>query len=404
MRVLHVTPQLPWGPAGGGGRGRDFLLCRRLVELGHEVLNISPATPGELEHERELYEAGIESWTVRSAASFPGEVVAGLAHEPRLLAAAGVTPIRTFRMRLLLPGVRPLLERAVRERRPDVVLVSHDVAACWARTLPASIPAVLTFHNLTWNWYLSRARRQRGLAALLLRAEAKRQIRDLRRQLPRFQAAIAVSLTEADELRQMTDVPVSLIPNGVDLEALRPAPEPAGNPSLVFTATLNYPPNGEGIRWFAEHVWPKLRGMLPTLTLTIVGRNPPRRVLALDRIDGISVIGPVPQIAPYFDRAHVVVVPILSGAGSSVKVVEAMAAGRALVSTSLGCEGLPHVEPDRHLLVADDPDDFATATARLLTDAPLRRKLASEARGLAERHYDWHVLGEELDAVLGSVL
>jgi glycosyltransferase involved in cell wall biosynthesis len=108
-------------------------------------------------------------------------------------------------------------------------------------------------------------------------------------------------------------------------------------------------------------------------------------------------------MAPYFARAHAVVVPILTGAGIRVKVVEGMAAGRAIVSTSLGWEGLPHVQPGRHLLVADDPRDFAVAAIRLLQEPALRDKIATDARLLAERRYDWRALGDEQESVLGTV-
>ncbi len=103
---------------------------------------------------------------------------------------------------------------------------------------------------------------------------------------------------------------------------------------------------------------------------------------------------------PYFARAHAVVVPILTGAGVRVKIVEAMAAGRAIVSTSLGWQGLPGVVPGQHLLVADDPGAFAAATIRLLTEPATRTAMAAEARVLAESRYDWRSLGDQLAGVL----
>jgi glycosyltransferase involved in cell wall biosynthesis len=105
-------------------------------------------------------------------------------------------------------------------------------------------------------------------------------------------------------------------------------------------------------------------------------------------------------MSPFFARAHAVVVPILAGAGIRVKIVEAMAAGRAVVSTPLGCEGLAGLEPGQHLLVADAPQPFAQAAIRLLRDAPLREQIARAGRELAERSYDWRPLGEQLEQVL----
>jgi glycosyltransferase involved in cell wall biosynthesis len=168
----------------------------------------------------------------------------------------------------------------------------------------------------------------------------------------------------------------------------------------VFTGTLNYAPNVQGIRWFAERVWPIVRGQVPEVTLDVVGRDPSPPVKALGRIDGITVRGAVPEIAPYLARAHVVVIPVLTGAGIRVKIIEGMAAGRAMVSTSRGAEGLPHLEAGKHLLIADSPQDFASAVIRVLHDSALRNRLADAARDLFERAYDWRRLGDQEEAVI----
>jgi polysaccharide biosynthesis protein PslH len=403
MRVLHMTPELPYEPGGGGGRGREYYLCRRLVELGHDVLNISPVMPSEAGRSEALREVGVENWIAQRPASHAREVMAAVAARPDVLFTAARAPVRALEMRILWIHLRRLAERAVHEWRPDVVVVGHDMAAAWAGWLPESVPAVLTLHNLVWRWYLSRARRLRGVPALLLRLEAERYRRHVLGLLPRYRAAIAVSTLEAYELRQSADIPVSVIPTGVDTRTLRPAPQELGPPRLVFTATLGYPPNSQGIRWFADHVWPRVRQQVSDARLDIVGRDPTPDVEALDSHEGITVVGPVPLMAPYFARAQAVVVPILTGAGIRVKIVEAMAAGRAIVSTSLGWEGLPHVQPDRHILVADSAHEFSAATVRLLREPALRDKLAANARLLAEQHYDWRGLGDEQEAVLRHV-
>jgi polysaccharide biosynthesis protein PslH len=288
----------------------------------------------------------------------------------------------------------------VAQWQPDVAVVGHDMAAAWAADLPRELPAVLTCHNLTWRWYESRARRAGPLAASGLRAEACRYRRHVVRALPRFHTAVAVSTLEADELRALGRTRVELIPTGVDTLALRPAPEEPGPARLLFTGTMSYPPNHQGIRWFAREVWPLVRAELPGAQLDIVGKDPPDDLRALDAIDGVTVHGFVESMAPFFARAHAVVVPILAGAGIRVKIIEAMAAGRAVVSTPLGCEGLAGLEPGRHLLVAAEPQAFADAALRLLREPELRERLAGAGRELAERFYDWRPLGEQLERVL----
>jgi glycosyltransferase involved in cell wall biosynthesis len=404
VRILHLTPELPYEPGGGGGRTREFFLCKRLADLGHAVLNISPAFRHELPLADSLRAVGVENWVARRPATPREEVARAVAAEPAVLSAAVTRPVRALEMRVFWTRLRPLAERAVREFRPDVVLVGHDMAAAWACDLPRELPAALTLHNLTWHWYLSRSRRAAGAEAFALRAEASRYRRHVLRVLPRFDAAIAVSTSEAEEVRALGVTRVALIPTGVDTELLRPAPEPpASPPRLLFTGTMSYPPNHQGILWFAEQVWPLVRRTRPDAELDVVGKDPPDAVRALHGRDGIAVHGFVPSMAPFFAGAHAVVVPILTGAGIRVKIVEAMSAGRALVSTALGWEGLAHVEPGRHLLVADEPDAFAAAALRLLDDAGLRARMAADARALAEREYDWRALGDRLERVLAEV-
>ena len=372
------------------------------MELGHDVLNVSPALPDELQRAAALREVGAENWVARRPARPVEEVARAVAAEPAVLGAAVTRPVRALEMRVFWTRLRPLAERAVAEGRPDVVLVGHDMAAAWAAELPASLPAVLTCHNLTWRWYESLARRADPARALLLSAEAWRYRRHVMELLPRFHTAVAVSTIEADELRELGGARVELIPTGVDTRELRPAPEQPGPPRLLFTGTMSYLPNYQGIVWFAREVWPLVRRELPGALLDVVGKGPPQDVLELDGRDGIAVHGFVDSMAPFFARAHVVVVPILAGAGIRVKIVEAMSAGRATVSTSLGCEGLAGLEDGRHLVVADDPDAFAAAAVRLLRDPSARQRMAADARELAERSYDWRPLGDQLERVLGE--
>ena len=371
---------------------------------GASALNISPALPAETDYADDLRGVGVENWIALRPASHLREAAEAALADPSIFVTASTGPIRALEMRIFWVRLRRLVDRAVRDWRPDVVILVHGMAAAWSGGLPEHLPAILGLHDLQWHWYLSRAERQAGARSLLLRIEAERYRRHVLRMLPRFRAAVTVSTKEADELRRNTGIPVSVIPVGVDTSALRPAPEQPGRPRLIFTGTLSYPPNSQAIRWFADQVWPIVVREVPNAQLDVVGRDPPRPVLALNERQGITVVGSVPAMASYFHRSHAVIVPVLTGAGVRVKIVEAMAAGRAIVSTSLGCEGLPYVLPDKHLLVANGPGEFAACTVRLLREPALRSRLAAEARRLAESRYDWRALGDEQEAVLRSVL
>ena len=220
------------------------------------------------------------------------------------------------------------------------------------------------------------------------------------RALPRFAAAVAVSDLEADELREIGRTRVELIPTGVDTRVLRPARRTQeGPPRLLFTGTMSYAPNHQGHRagsparsgrWCAREV--------PDARLDVVGKDPPRDLSRSTARDGITVHGFVRFDGAVLRRADAVVVPIRTGAGIRVKIIEAMSAGRAMVSTPLGCEGLQARAAGRHLLVATSPPAFARAAVRLLRDPELRARIAADARALAEGATTGASLGDQLEA------
>lgn len=283
-----------------------------------------------------------------------------------------------------------------------MITVEHDHAAHWIAAAPDDVPCVLVCQNVGPGYYESRARAASGAARAGMRMESWRFAQHDARWLRRYRTVVAVSERDAAELRARTDVRVEVVPNGVASDELRPLPASREGATLLFTGTLNHPPNAEGIRWYAERVWPRVRQARPDAALLIVGRDPPPDVRELGERDGIEVVGPVPAMTPYFAQATAVIVPLLSGGGTRLKILEAFACGRAVVSTSVGCEGL-EVKDGAELLVADGDAAFAAATLRLLEDTSLRARLAGAGRALAEHSYDWRVLGDRLAEVLARL-
>jgi glycosyltransferase involved in cell wall biosynthesis len=217
----------------------------------------------------------------------------------------------------------------------------------------------------------------------------------------RCTAILPISENERAEAYRLFAHPNAVVlENGVDTEAFAPTPIPEA-PHLLFTGVMNYDPNPEAIRYFVREIFPTILAGEPRATLTVVGKNPPNDVLALDVGSGgaVRVTGFVPEVAPYFAEARVCIVPLLSGGGVRNKILEALAAGRPVVSTSLGAEGLD-LEPSRHLLLADSPDAFAAATLRLLRDGDLCERMAHAGRERVVSRYDWNTLARKLDATL----
>jgi glycosyltransferase involved in cell wall biosynthesis len=211
----------------------------------------------------------------------------------------------------------------------------------------------------------------------------------------RFARCIAVS--ESDRHLLLSSNPhlqVDVVPNGIDTTEFQPLPYTKAKPALLFVGNMGYRPNIDAMVFFCSEVYPYLEGQTPGLELWITGLHPPQEVQALAR-DGVHVTGTVDDVRPFYERSTVCIVPLRAGGGTRLKILEAMALGRPVVSTSIGCEGLEVVD-GQHLFIADTAEAFADRTLRLLSDSELRQRIIEQARELAVAHYDWDVITRHL--------
>ncbi len=214
---------------------------------------------------------------------------------------------------------------------------------------------------------------------------------------------VTVSAHDAAALDALAPfLPVTVVPNGVDLQTYAPGVvEPlAGLPSsaLVFTGKMDYRPNVDAVLWFAHEILPQIRDTLPHTHLFVVGQQPHPRLDGLRSRSDVTLTGRVPDVRPYLAGAAVCVLPFRMGSGTRLKALEAMAMGRAIVSTTLGIEGIDIVD-GQQLLIADDAQAFAAAVVRLLVDEPLRAHLGAAAHTHAAAHYSWEQLIPRLEAL-----
>lgn len=186
--------------------------------------------------------------------------------------------------------------------------------------------------------------------------------------------------------------PSVMIPNGVDAERLQPTPLPP-EPRLVLTATLGYRPNVDGAVWFCREVFPQIRQMVPGTTVELVGRSPVQAVTELIDIDGVTLHADVPEVRPYLERARVALVPIRVGSGTRLKALDAMAAGRPVVGTSIGLAGLGLVD-GVDAFFADDTAVMARAVVALLRDDSLASSVAAAGRRVVDQRFRWDRIGE----------
>lgn len=216
------------------------------------------------------------------------------------------------------------------------------------------------------------------------------------------QAVTCVSPEDATALRALVpELDPVLVPNGIDVDDYQPSTVSHRPNTAIFTGKMDYRPNVDAVLWFAESIWPRIRSQQPEAQFTVVGQKPVARVRALNGQMGITVTGAVAEVRPHIAQAGVYVAPLRMGGGTRFKLLEAMALAKPIVSTTLGAEGFA-VQPDRELLLADEPDVFAQSVLSLMRDAPRRERLARAGYNFVRAHYDWRAIIPALEAIYAT--
>lgn len=276
-------------------------------------------------------------------------------------------------------------------RRPYDLLVCDFLQSSLNFSRIAGYPTLLFQHNvesvIAERHYESA---QNPVMKALWRSQLAKMERCEREACRTFTGVVAVSAVDKEILEERFDARnVFSIPTGVDTHYFAPVNEPIREHSLVFTGSMDWLPNEDAVLFFAEEILGQVKEHVPAVTVTVVGRNPSRRLLrGVSRYPEINVVGSVPDIRPYVGRHALYVIPLRIGSGTRIKLYEAMAMGKAVVSTSIGAEGLP-VTSGEHLVLADGPADFAAAVVRLLTDRAARMRIEVAARDFVERNFSW---------------
>jgi glycosyltransferase involved in cell wall biosynthesis len=265
------------------------------------------------------------------------------------------------------------------------------------------VPKVLDWHNVLSVIEERHVRRTGGLRnAAGARHELWRTRRSEKQMAKQFEHSVAVSEKDAAAIRQLYgEAEVTVVPNGVDCRYFsNDDPETFEPQTLVFTGTMDYEPNEAGILYFVEKVLPHIERQIDSVRLYVVGQRPSAKVTALAKQSPGKVIvtGYVDDVRPYLARAAVCIVPLLNGGGTRLKILEALAMQRPVVSTSVGAEGLALVH-GQEILIADKPDDFASAVKMLLEDSTLRKRQMVNGLARVRTEYDWSVIGGRLRSV-----
>jgi sugar transferase (PEP-CTERM/EpsH1 system associated) len=400
MRILWLKSDL-LPPLDTGGKLRTWHLLRHLARH-HEITYLAFAEPGRspVDFER-MREVAARVETVprnepgKGSLRFYADAATHI-FDPLPYAVA------KYRSRAYQRRFREL----VAERAFDLVVCDFLFPAV---NLPPALncAAVLFTHNVESEiWRRHAATRTGVISRLLYRMQHQRMLRYESRTLRRFDAILAVSDADRDTFARLyADAvrrPVHIVPTGVDTGFFVPSATPARPAEIVFTGSMDWLPNEDAMRFFCRQVLPLIRAEEPDVRLSIVGRAPTPSVRSLAEEAGVRVTGRVDDVRPYIGEAAVYIVPLRIGGGTRLKIYEAMAMGKAVVSTTVGAEGLPVVD-GTHLVIADEPAAFARSVLTLIRDKARRDRLGANARALVVERYDWSAVAGALEEPLKRV-
>ncbi len=393
-----VSPRFLF-PLDQGGRIRTANTLRQMKGGAFDITLASPA-PADA--------ARFQQQTAAVCDRFVSWPEAPMSRLGRVLALAGRLPVAVASDNSAAGRALVAAELA---KRPDAVLVDFPHAAV---LLPdrLAVPSLMFTHNVEAEIFARHATVVAGPMRLVWRDQARKMRRFEAAALQRFDTVIAVSIRDADVLRDGYGLRrVEPIETGVDVDYYAfhgPGSAPPCGPAegtVVFTGSMDSRSNVEGVEFLMREVWPLILRRRPQARAVIVGRHPPDTLVAEARTRGLAweFSGFVDDVRPYVTRAHVYVIPLRVGSGTRLKVFEAMAMGRPIVSTALGVEGLA-VTDGTDYLAADTAGTFAAAVLALLDDAARRAAIASAARELVVQRFSWAQVTKRFEAICAGVL
>lgn len=397
MRILQLCPKAPW-PPDDGGRIASRVLALSLARAGARVrvLSLNPvkhrADPARLPGE--ALSVGLELVGHDTSPGAAGFLLS--------LARGGSYNVDRFRS----PAFARRLVEVVREESPDVVLLDSLYMVPYVALLRRSTRArvVLRSLNLEHEIWERLARGERGPRRLVLAHLARRLRRFEISTLNDADAIVPVTPEDAGGYRRLgATVPIHVAPVGVEAAAFPERPGGFEPRTLVYLGALDWRPNLEATRWFLERVWPLVRGSVPDARFLLGGSNPPAGLEARVTAAGVRLLGRVPDARAFLSSAAAMVVPLLSGGGMRVKILEAMALGVPVVSTRLGAAGI-EARDGEEILLAESPEELAAACVSLLTDPDRAAALGRAGRlGVLERFDADAIAGDLLEFLSGLV-
>lgn len=396
MKILVIDEEFPY-PLNNGKRTRSYSLTRALS--AHAQV----------------------SYLAYGHADSPA--VAALTAEGIVCHAVAPTDLRQsgprFYFRLLMNLLSPLpyivtshttprfarrLAELIAAERFDAVICEWTPYANYLRAHPRQC-SIIVAHNIEAQiWRRYEANERNPLRRWYISLQRRKVERFERACFDWAHGATAVSAMEAAEIAGYgVDYRVEVVDNGVDVEFFRRTDTTVDPHRIVFSGALDWRPNQDAVEYFVHEILPRIRERIAEVQFAVVGREPPRHIRELDRLEGVSITGTVDDVRPYFANAALCVVPLRIGGGSRLKILAAMAMGRPVLSTTIGAEGL-EVTDGTDILLADGAEAFADAVIAGLRDPQRLEAVARAGRRLVEARYRWDILGARLHAYVAEIV
>jgi glycosyltransferase involved in cell wall biosynthesis len=393
MRVLLLTQVLPY-PPDSGPKVKTYYVLKYLAQK-HDLTLVSFIRDSDkAEHIRHLESLCQRVITVPIQRSALQDV--------QFLLKSLATGQPWMMLRDERPAMKQVLLELAAQEHFDVVHADQLNMGQYALLFPKS-RKVLDLHNALWVLYkrLAEARPLTDPSKYILLRDWRLLKRYEGELCRRFEAVLAVSEEDRRALIQAGAPPgITVIPIAIDTdEQAQVRHSPNGLPHILHIGTMYWPPNIDGMTWFLDEIYPLIQRAIPEVRCTLVGARPPASLIEYSRKDpSVTVTGYVEDPLPYLEQASLMVVPLRAGGGMRVKILNALSQGIPMVSTTVGCEGI-ELQNGRDILIADQPQAFAEATVRLLSDQELNGAIRLAGRQTVERLYDYRQACRPLDGL-----
>jgi polysaccharide biosynthesis protein PslH len=393
LRILYVCHRFPFPPKRGG-KIRPFHMIRHLHEQGHRVTVASLVRSPEEAEEGKGLQAHCEKFLMERV------------HDPlrwadmiRRLPTGNPSSMGFFYSKRLQRGI----DRELKTERYDLVFVHCSSVAQYVADV-SGVPKILDFGDMDSQKWLAYGGTKRFPLSLGYYLEGLKMQLEETRLAQKFDTCTCTTRAELATLNGLgTGVHTDWFPNGVDAEAFSPTVEPYDRDQICFIGRMDYYPNQACMLMFCKDAFPLIRSRRPSSKLVIVGADPSREILALGKLDGVTVTGSVPKVQPYVLKSALTIAPLSIARGTQNKILESLAMGVPVVASHLAAQGVD-VIPGDHLLTAGTPQGYADAVLRILNDEVERKRLSDAGRARMLSHHSWAHSLKRLDQIIRDTL